>query len=213
MRILLQDLRYAVRLLAKNPGFTLVAVLTLALGIGANTAIFSVTDAVMLKLLPARNPKQLVYFRLLSAAEHGSAFSLSEFKQFRDLNHSFSGLFAFDTTRLVVNVEGQPDFVWGQCVSGTFYSVLGVDVAGERTLTNDDDQPGRPAVAVISYDYWKRKFALDPSVAGKTITLKGIPFTIVGVAPERFRGIELGDSTNVWVPLASWEKLRLNDHL
>jgi len=213
MRTLLQDLRYAVRILLKNPGFTSVAVLTLALGIGANAAIFSVTDAVMFKLLPARNPKQLVYFRLLSPEGHGSAFSLAEFEKFRDLNHSFSGLFAFDTTRLVVNVDGQPDFVWGQCVSGTFYSVLGVDVTVGRALTNDDDQPGRPAVAVMSYDYWKRKFALDPSVVGKTITMKGIPFAIVGVTAARFRGIELGDSTDVWAPLAFWEKLRLNDHL
>lgn len=213
MRTLWQDVRYAIRILAKNPGFTGVAVLTLALGIGANTAIFSVSDAVMLKVLPAKNPKQLVYFRLLSVEEHGSAFSRAEFERFRDLTRSFSGLFAFDTTRLVVNVEGQPDFVRGQCVSGNFYSVLGVDATLGRALTSDDDQPGRPAVAVISYDYWKRRFALNPSAAAKTITLKGIPFTIVGVATARFRGIELGDATDIWVPLAFWEQLRLNDHL
>jgi len=209
----LMDLRFGLRMLRKNPGFTAVAVLTLAIGIGANTAIFSVSDAVMLKLLPAKNPKQLVYFRLLSPEEHGSAFSRAEFEQFRDLSRSFSGMFAFDTTRLVVNVNGQPDFVWGQCVSGNFYSVLGVDPSLGRALTSDDDQPGSPAVAVISYDYWKRKFAQAPSVAGKTITLKGIPFTIVGVASARFRGIELGDSTDIWVPLTFWEQLRLNDHL
>src|SRR6266480_260660 len=212
MESFFMDFRYGLRQLRKNPGFTAVAVLTLALGIGANTAIFSVSDAVMLKLLPAKNPKQLVYFRLLSPEEHGSAFSRAEFEQFRDLSRSFSGMFAFDTTRLVVNVDGEPDFVWGQCVSGNFYSVLGVDPSLGRALTSDDDQPGRPAVAVISYDYWKRKFAQDPSVAGKTITLKEIPFAIVGVAPARFRGIELGDSTDIWVPLAFWEQLRLNDH-
>ena len=171
MHTLWQDVRYAIRILAKNPGFTGVAVLTLALGIGANTAIFSVSDAVMLKVLPAKNPKQLVYFRLLAVEEHGSAFSRAEFERFRDLTRSFSGLFAFDTTRLVVNVEGQPDFVWGQCVSGNFYSVLGVDATLGRALTSDDDQPGRPAVAVISYDYWKRRFALSPSAAGKTLSL------------------------------------------
>src|SRR5437016_725379 len=210
---LLEDIRYSVRILRKKLGFTCVAVLTLALGIGANTAIFSMSDAVMLKLLPARNPKQLVYFRLLSPEEHGSVFSRAEFEQFRDLNSSFSSMFAFDTTRLVVNVDGQPDFVWGQCVSGHFFSVLGVDPGVGRALTSDDDQPGRPAVAVISYDYWKRKFALDPSVVGKSVTLKAIPFTIVGVASARFRGIALGDSTDIWVPLAFWEQLRLNDHL
>jgi predicted permease len=207
------DLRYAVRMLAKNPGFTLVAVLTLALGIGANTAIFSVTDAVMLKLLPAKNPEQLVYFRLLSPAEHGSAFSRAEFEQFRKLSRSFSGIFAADTVRVIVNVDGQPDFVSGQCVSGNFYSVLGVNTILGRALTPDDEQPGKPAVAVISYDFWKQKFALEPSVIGKTVTLKGIPFTIVGVTPVRFRGIELGDPMDVWVPLSFWEQLRLNDHL
>ena len=213
LETLFQDLRFGARMLRKNPGFTSVVILTLALGIGANTAIFSVSDAVMLKPLPVKNPKQLVYFRLVSPKEHGSDFSRAEFEQFRDLNRSFSGMFAFDTTRLVLSVGGQPDFVWGQCVSGSFYSVLGVDPTLGRALAPDDDQPGKPGVVVISYDYWKRKFALDPSIAGKTITLKGIPFTIVGVAPARFRGIELGDSMDIWVPLAFWEQLRLNDHL
>src|SRR5437899_12227239 len=162
-----QDLRYAVRLLLKNPAFAIVAVLTLALGIGANAALFSGTDAVMLKLLPVRNPKQLVYFRLLSTQEHGSAFSRVEFAQFRERSHSFSGIAGFDTLRLLGSVDGQSDFVSGECVSGTFFSVLGVDVTLGRPLTSDDDQQGKPAVAVISHDYWKRKFALDPSVAGK----------------------------------------------
>jgi len=200
-------------MLRRSPGFTAVAILTLALGIGANAAIFSVTDAVLLKLLPVRNPKQLVYFRLLSPQEHGSVFSRAEFVQFRERSHSFSGMSAFDTVRLMGTVDGQGEFISGQCVSGTFFSVLGVDVTAGRPLTPEDDQPGKPGVAVISYNYWKRKFALDPSVAGKTITLKGTSFTIVGVAPARFRGIELGDAMDIWVPLAFWEHLRLNDHL
>jgi predicted permease len=213
MRNLLQDLRYAIRMLAKNPGFTLIAVLTLALGIGANAAMFSVTDAVMLKPLPVRNPKQLVYFRLLSPQEHGSAFSRAEFVQFRERSRSFSAMSAFDTLRLMSAADGQSEFISGQCVSGTFFSVLGIDAIVGRPLTMDDDQAGKPSVAVISYSYWKRKFALNPSVAGKTIALKGISFTIVGVAPARFRGIELGDAMDIWVPLAFWEQLRLNDHL
>ena len=207
------DLRYAVRMLLKNPGFAIVAVLTLALGIGANAAIFSVTDAVMLKLLPVKNPKQLVYFRLLSPQERGSAFSRAEFARFLEQSHSFSGMSAFDTLRLMGTVDGQSEFVSGECVSGTFFSVLGVDVSVGRPLTVDDDQPGRPGVAVISYSYWQRKFGLDPAVTGNTIRLKNVPFTIVGVAPPRFRGIELGDAMDVWVPLAFWEQLRLNDHL
>jgi predicted permease len=208
-----QDLRYAVRVLLKNRIFATVVVLTLALGIGANAAIFSLTDAVMLKLLPVKNPNQLVYFRLLSPHEHGSAFSQAEFEQFVERGHSFSGMFATDTVRLMANAGGQAEFISGQCVSGTFFSALGVDVTVGRPFTVDDDQPGRPAVAVISYDYWKRKFASDPAATGRTIILKGTPFTIIGVAPARFRGIELGDSMDVWVPLAFWERLRLNDHL
>ncbi len=207
------DLRYAVRMLLKNPGFAVVAVLTLALGIGANAAIFSVTDAVMLKLLPVKNPKQLVYFRLLSPQERGSAFPRPEFARFLEQSHSFSGMSAFDTLRLMGTVHGQSEFVSGECVSGTFFSVLGVDVSVGRPLTVDDDQPGRPGVAVISYSYWQRKFGLDPAVTGNTIRLKNVPFTIVGVAPPRFRGIELGDAMDIWVPLAFWEQLRLNDHL
>ena len=213
MMTLLQDLRYAIRLLLKSPGFALVAVLTLALGIGANTAIFSVTDAVMLKLLPVKNPKQLVYFRLHSPQEHGSAFSRAEVTEFQKRGHSFSGMSAFDTLRLMSNVDGHPELISGQCVSGTFFSVLGVGAIVGRTLAGEDDEVGRPGVAVISYPYWKRKFALDPGVAGKTITLKGVPFTIVGVASPRFSGIELGDAMDIRIPLAFWEHLRLNDHL
>src|SRR5258706_6677815 len=127
-----QDLRYAVLMLLKNPGFAIVAVVTLALGIGANTSIFSVTDAVMLKLLPVRNPKQLVYFRLHSPQEHGSAFSRAEFAQFLEQSHSFSGMAAFDTLRLMGTAGGQSDFVSGESVSGTFFSVLVVAVTLRR---------------------------------------------------------------------------------
>jgi predicted permease len=213
MRTLLQDLRYATRLLWKSPGFTAVAILTLALGIGANAAIFSVTDAVMMRMLPVNNPRELVYFRLLWPTEQGSAFSRAEFEQFRKLSRSFSGMFAADTVRMILDVDGQAEFISGQCVSGNFYSVLGISAVLGRSLSPDDDQPGKPPVVVISYDLWQRKFARDPSAIGKTVTLKGIPFTIVGVNPARFRGDELGDSTDVWIPLSFWEQLRLNDHL
>jgi predicted permease len=210
---MLIDIRYGLRMLRKSPGFTLVAIVTLALGIGANAAIFSMSDAVLLKLLPAKNPRQLVYFRLRTPDNEGSSFSRTEFEVFRQASRSFSGMLAFDSTRVVLNHGGQSDFILGQCVSGNFFSLLRVDATLGRTLTNDDEQPGRPGVAVISYGYWKRRFALDSSVVGRSITLKGFPFTIVGVAPEQFRGILLGDSDDIWVPLSFWENLRLNDHL
>src|SRR5260370_27292435 len=200
-------------MLRKSPGFTIVAIVTLALGIGANAAIFSVSDAVLLKLLPAKNPRQLVYFRLRTPENQGSSFSRTEFEQFRDASRSFVGMLAFDSTRVVLNADGQSDFILGQSVSGNFFSLLRIDSVLGRTLTNDDEQTGRPGIAVISFGYWKRRFASDSSVVGKSVTLKGVPFTIVGVAPEQFRGILLGDSVDIWVPLSFWETLRLNDHL
>ena len=213
MTILLQDLRYAARLFRKSPAFALITVLILALGIGANTAVFSVSDALLFKLLPVSSPRQLVYFRLVSPEEHGNQFSREEFEAFQHSSQAFAGMFAFDTTRVVVSANGKPDFVWGQSVSGTFFSVLGVRTSLGRALAKEDDQSGNPPVAVISYDYWRRTFGLEPSVLGSTIALKGIPFRVVGVASQLFRGIELGDSIDVWVPLSFWEQLRLNDHL
>jgi predicted permease len=210
---MLMDIRYGLRMLRKSSGFTIVAIVTLALGIGANAAIFSVSDAVLLKLLPAKNPRQLVYFRLRTPENQGSSFSRTEFEQFRDASRSFAGMLAFDSTRVVLNADGQSDFILGQSVSGNFFSLLRIDSVLGRTLTNDDEQTGRPGVAVISFGYWKRRFASDSSVVGKSVTLKGVPFTIVGVAPEQFRGILLGDSVDIWVPLSFWETLRLNDHL
>jgi hypothetical protein len=111
---MLMDIRYGLRMLRKSPGFTIVAIVTLALGIGANAAIFSVSDAVLLKLLPAKNPRQLVYFRLRTPENQGSSFSRTEFERFRDASRSFAGMLAFDSTRVVLNADGQSDFILGQ---------------------------------------------------------------------------------------------------
>jgi predicted permease len=208
-----QDLRYAVRTLSKSPGFAAAAVLTLALGIGANTAIFSLLDAVMLRNLPVKNPQRLVLLRHILPDDWNGSFDYSEFEQLRDHSASFSGIFAFDSTRLSASANGQADFVLGQCVSGSFYTVLGVNAIVGRTFTAEDDRAAQPPVAVISYDYWQRRFALDPSVAGQNIMLKGISFTVVGVTPPGFRGIEPGDAPDIWVPMTWWKQVRLNDHL
>lgn len=208
-----EDVRFGLRMLRKNAGFTAIAVLTLALGIGANTAIFSFVNAVILRELPVRSPKELVFPRIIGSEGPEDGFAYREFEEIRDRSQSFSGVFAFDTTRFLVSVDGQTDFVWGQCVSANFYSVLGVNPILGRAFAMQDDQAGQQPVVIISFDYWKRKFALNPDVLGKNIILKKIPFRIVGVAPRAFRGIELGDSADIWMPMAYWPKVRLSDHL
>src|ERR1700730_2096383 len=171
-----QDVRYAGRMLLKSPGVTAIAALSLALGIGANTAIFSLVDEVVLKKLPVKNPTELVragHTRLEGGADY--AFPYSAYEQLRDRNHTLAGMFASDESRLSAMVDGQPELLQGAMVSGSYFRVLGVDAILGRTFTAEDDRPGRPPVTVISYAWWKRKFALSPSVVGQTIVLKGMP--------------------------------------
>jgi len=198
-----QDLRYGARMLLKRPGFTCVAALTLALGIGANTAIFSLIDAVLLKSLPVNNPERLVLLGRARGGNTGAQFPYRAYKQIRDQNEVLSGLLAWHTLRLTVSVDNQPEpAVAGQLVSGNYYSVLGVNAALGRTITPDDDRaPGESPVCVISHNYWRRRFAGDPAVVGKTIHIGGAPFTIIGVTPPEFFGLEVGSSLDVSVPL------------
>ena len=206
----MNDLRYALRQLRRNPGFTTVAVLTLTLGIGANTAIFTLVNALLLKALPAvKEPHELVLVTDSGSASLGYPL----YEQFRDENKSFSGLFAADhigKRRLSVTgaagAEAQP--VWAQAVSGNFFAVLGVGAAVGRTLTPQDDRAGNPqAVAVISHAYWQRRFGLDPAVIGKRIALDDVPFTVVGVAPRDFPGFEVGRSPDLWWPIQMYPQV------
>src|SRR6516225_3072534 len=214
MNILLQDLRYGIRMLAKSPGFTVVAVITLALGIGANTAIFSLVDAFFLRRLPVKSPERLVFVNRVSPnGRTTDNFPYPIFEQFRDHNQSFSGLFAWDDSNVAVTVDGQPAIVPGDFVSGTYFDVLGVDAMLGRTFTSGDDQPGGKPVAVISYSYWQRQFAGDPAAIGKTIYLGGIPFTVIGVTPRRFFGRNaVGRSADVVLPMFVHPQLALKDH-
>jgi predicted permease len=203
LEILSQDLRYALRMLRRNPGFAAVAVLTLGLGIGANTAIFSLIDAVLLKRLPVKQPERLVLLRHADSRATVTPFGYHTYKQFRDQNQVFSGLLAYHPLRLTVSVDGQPEpAVAGQLVSGNYYSVLGVNAALGRTIVPDDDRaPGESPVCVISHNYWRMRFDSDPLVVGKTIHLGGAPFTIIGVTPAEFFGLEVGSSLDISVPL------------
>jgi putative ABC transport system permease protein len=198
-----QDIGYGARMLLKRPGFTCVAALTLALGIGANTAIFSLIDAVLLKTLPVNNPERLVVLGRALGGKIGAQFPYRTYKQIRDQNEVLSGLLAWHPLRLSVSVDGQPEpAVAGQLVSGNYYSVLGVNASLGRTIAPDDDRaPGESPVCVISHGYWRRRFAGDPAVVGKTIHIGGAPFTIIGVTPPEFFGLEVGSSLDISVPL------------
>jgi len=197
-----QDLRFGARMLLKHKGFTTVAALTLALGIGANTAIFSLVDAVLLKLLPVKEPEQLVLLRYLGGRGSGDEFPYGNYLRFRDDNKSFSGTLAYHPLRLTVNLDGRPEpAVSGQLVTGNYYAVLGVNASLGRTILPQDDlSPDGHPVCVISDNYWRRRYASDPSVVGKTIVLSGSPFTIIGVTPPEFFGLEVGAVADISVP-------------
>ena len=205
---LFRDLRYGVRMLLKSKVFTTVAVLSLALGIGANTAIFSLINAVLMKRLPVQDPKQLVLLTIADRGSSGASFSYPLYEQFRDRTHSLSGIVAsggIGRLRMDLNESGaggQIEFVQAENVSGNFFSVLGVNTIRGRALTAEDDRAGNPhSVAVISYGFWQRRFGLDPAVVGRNIILKDVPFTIIGVAPPGFSGFEVGRSPDLWWPL------------
>src|SRR5262245_1524604 len=205
------DLRYGGRMLVKNPGFTAVALLSLALGIGANTAIFSVIDALLLKRLPVERPEQLFTIAAYYPGEGGnrSGFVYQTFEQLRDHTQVFSGLSAvclLDRYNITVNlpqgnVDTGPTRV--ELVSGNYFSTLGVGAVVGRTFIADDDRaPGAQPVAVLSYDFWKRRLGLADGVVGSTLTLNSQTYVVVGVAPARFTGEWVGKPTDIWVPMA-----------
>jgi predicted permease len=199
----LQDLRYALRMLRRSPGFAVAAALLLALGIGANTAIFSVVDAVLLKSLPVKDPEQLVLLNNTKTGMYRNLFSYTAYEQIRDQDRTLSGVLAYYPLRLTVNVDGQPESaITGQLVSGSYYQVLGVGAALGRTIVPEDDrEPGEHPVCVISHGYWQRRFGRDPGVVGKTIQLGGYSFTIIGVTPPEFFGTEVGSAMDISAPL------------
>jgi predicted permease len=200
------DVRYGFRQLRRSPGFTAVALMTLALGIGANTAIFSLIDAALLKMLPVADPEQLVQFKSMSPGFGlNDAFSYPAFKTFRDRNQVFSGVLAFRKLHDVdFEVDGQGGLANGQLVSGGYFSTLGVNaILGRTILPEDETVAGQSPVAVISYDYWRARFALDPAVIGRKIVLNNAPFTIVGVTQPEFFGLQPGERIDVSVPLTT----------
>jgi predicted permease len=228
MQTLWQDLRYGLRLLAKAPGFTAVAVLTLALGIGANTAIFSLIDAVMLRSFPVRDPDHLV---ILQWAAHrnfingeyssfgdcnetghtGCSFPLPIFRDIRAQSNVFAGVMACaGPASLDLGGNGPTGTVAGEIVSGDYFSALDVSAFIGRTLRPDDDSPSASPVAVISYAFWQSAFGGTRSVLGRTILLNKVPFTIVGVADRSFTNLSPGMTQDLWLPIAMMPRLQIS---
>jgi predicted permease len=219
-----QDLRYGLHALAKNPGFTAVAMLTLALGIGANTALFSVVDTVLLKKLPVNDPDRLVLFNSVSNKEFSpgshtgtnrrdpqtglttrSSFPYQTFVRLREQRGACSDIIAFGSLSLNVSANGLADVAGAQAVSGNYYEVLGVPAFIGRTIIDADDNASAHPVAMLSYRYWQSRFGGDGNIVGKQINVNNIAFTIIGVAPPGFEGaMDVGSSLEVAIPLA-WE--------
>ncbi len=200
-----QDVRYAARTLAKTRVFTFVVIASLALGIGVNTAIFSLINAALLKMLPVKNSEQLVEFKTVNPAfGENSAFAYQAFKEFRDRNQVFSGVLAFCNLDFKINVEvdGQGGVAKGQAVSGDYFSTLEVQAIAGRPIEPGDEKSASQ-VAVITYDYWRKRFALDPAAVGKKVLINNSPFTIVGVTPPEFFGLQPGSPVDVSFPLTT----------
>ena len=197
---LVQDLRYALRLLRKNPAFTITAVLSLAAGIGMNTAMFTLLDAVLLRDLPVRSPGELVL--MAESISQGRSFSFTT-PAFRGLSDStaLTGLAAFRPWRFRTEFHGESQLVNGQLASGGYFSVLGVGASWGRVLTPEDDSAANP-VAVLGYDYWRNALDANPAAIGQTIEVQGHPFTIVGVTERGFPGLEPGKQVDITVPLS-----------
>jgi len=215
MSALFNDLRYAIRQLRKTPGFTVVCVLTLGLGIGANTAVFSVMNAVLLRSLPVADPARIVYLRTSNpprntgTVDSNETFSYPVYDALRRQNRGLSPVMAYvplSGSKVAVRIGAQPEEAEGDMVSGTFFYGLGVKLARGRGFTAEDEASHSPA-AVISYGYWTGRFARDPEVLGKTLFVNGVAMTIVGVAAEGFEGVEAGGSTDFWIPLQNRPEL------
>ncbi|HZM91999.1 MAG TPA: ABC transporter permease [Vicinamibacterales bacterium] len=198
-----QDVRYAVRVLIASPGFAAVAILTLALGIGANTAIFSLLDAVMLRSLPVQRPHELVVGSYVIDGREQFPVAAYQFRALRAQRDVLADLAAFRPLPLAVNYRGETDFVIGQLVSGNYHSVLGVRAVLGRTLTAADDAPGGGNWAVISYGYWQRRFGGASTVIGESLQANGHTVTIVGVTEHDFFGTEPGRAVEITIPLST----------
>src|ERR1051325_587483 len=197
-----QDVRYGLQTLVKNPGFTIIAVISLALGIGVNTTMFSLLDAVMLRSLPVQHPEQIVDIATReSGGDPHRDFSYPLYAGLRDHNDVLSGMIAYVDVSVGLTAGDQTERINAEFVSANYFSVLGIQPAFGSAFAADDERPGAPRAAVISYALWKRRLSGDPAALQKTIALNGRTFSIVGVAPRNYSGLLRGAPTDVWLTL------------
>ena len=211
-----KDITFGLRMLAKSPGFTAIAVITLALGIGANTAIFSLMNQILLRQLPVKNPNELVVLRapgpatghISSDGDSAESFSYPMYKGLRDNNTVFSGILARNNFSASVSNHGQTDRASGELVSGNYFEVLGVQPAVGRVFSQDDDRvPGGQPVVMLSHSYWQRHFGGDPSVLNKVLLINNVEMTVVGVAQAGFFGVQVGKTPDIFVPLMMTQQM------
>jgi predicted permease len=216
MQSLWKDVRFGLRMLAKSPGFTAIAVITLALGIGANTAIFSLMNQVLLQRLPVKNPDELVIVRapgpqtghVSTDGDSAESFSYPMYKGLRDTNSVFSGILARYRFSASVASHGQTDRASGEVVSGNYFEVLGVRPAIGRMFSQDDDRvPGSQPVVVLSHAYWTRHFGDDPSVLNKVLLINNVEMTVVGVSQSGFTGVQVGKIPDLFVPMMMTQQM------
>jgi len=208
MDALLQDLRYGLRALAKSPGFTAVAVLTLALGLGANATIFTWLDAILLRPLPGvTDVERIVNVVGTNETQGFIGTSYPDYRDLRDGTASLAGVLAHDPRPMSLLAGGQPERVWGMLVSANYFEVLGVRALRGRTFRPHEEAPGAPPSVILAHGLWQRRFAGDPAIVGKPVSLNGLPCTVVGVAPPEFRGSIMGLSFDAWVPMGMQERM------
>ncbi|MGA2119603.1 MAG: ABC transporter permease [Bryobacteraceae bacterium] len=212
MDTLLQDIRYGIRMVVQSPGFAAIAILTLALGIGANTALFSVVNGVLLNPLPYQQPDRLVAIYSRTKEFSHSSISYPNFLDWERNQRSFSCMAAFREENYNLTGEGEPERVKGEMVSANFFSVLGVNPIAGRQLRPEEDRMGAPPVALISGGFWQRKFGSSPDALGKTLRLDGVGYTVVGVIPAEFR-YQSGnfENSDVYVPIGQWSDRTFRD--
>jgi hypothetical protein len=203
------DFRYALRMIRKTPGASGIAVLSLALGIGANTAIFSLVDTVLLKMLPVRSPQELYFCAAGSGARPNTTWTYPDYVALRDHNSGFSGLAAVSSGLQPLGLQvadssaGAPaELANAIMVTGNYFSVLGVEPAIGRLFGPEEDRaPGAAPYVVLSYDYWQSRFNGDPQILGRTFRLNGYPLTVVGVAHRGFRSTDVAIGPNLYIPV------------
>ncbi len=210
MGILRQDLKYAIRMLMKHPGFTLIAVLSLALGIGANTTVFSWVSAILLEPLPGTSDAgRLVVPEFQGRNDSNISLSYPDYVDYRDRNSVFSGIIVHDIEALSLGYDDQAERIWAEVVSGNYFDVLGVRPGpGRAFLPEEDTTPGTHPVVVLSHGLWQRRFGGDPETVGRIVQLNKHPFTVIGVAPEGFQGTEVALSLDAWLPMMMHEVMK-----